>query len=177
MDFICLGIASPGIWEWYLDNVHDRKKITAINFKSKVLGWKDWHVMFDEDGKRTWETNRENNYMHDFCTGINTRPSCFICPFKGIDHVSDFTISDCWGLGESLSINDDKGLSALLIHSQKGVDLFEKVKDCFLLERHDAKELMLNNRATFGHLYVNVNREEFFKSEKWKEWKWVGKEY
>lgn len=177
LDFICLGIASPGIWEWYLDHVHDRKKIKAINFKSKICGWKDWHILFNEGGKKTWESNKENHYMHDFCTGINTRPSCFECPFKGIDHVSDFTISDCWGLGEDLEMNDDKGLSALLVHTNKGQKLFEKIKAGFILEEYDANRLMEGNRATFGHLYMNVNREAFFKEERWKQWKWIGKEY
>lgn len=177
LDFICLGVASPGIWDWYLDNVHNRQNIKGINFKSKILGWKDWHILFDEDGKKTWESNKENNYMHDFCTGINTRLSCFSCPFKGLDHVSDFTISDCWGLGETLKINDNKGLSALLIHTRKGMSLFEKIKDNFIFEEHDPYELMKGNRATFGHLYINNNREQFFREELWKNWKWVGKEY
>lgn len=177
MDFICLGIASPGIWEWYLDNVHERKSITAINFKSKICGWKDWHILIEENGKKTWESNKENHFMHDFCIGINTRPSCFSCPFKGIDHVSDFTVSDCWGLGEKLRINDNKGLSALLIHSKKGFDLFQEVRNNFILEEHDPNELMKDNRATFGHLYENSARKKFFEKEEWKRWVWSGKEY
>lgn len=177
LDLVCLGVASPGIWEWYLDHAHNRGEISEINFKSKVCGWKDWHILFHESGVKTWESNRENNYMHDFCTGINTRPSCFECPFKGVDSESDFTVSDCWGIGESLKINDDKGLSALIIHTKKGLRLFEKVKKCFVLEEHDAVELMKDNRAVFGHLYVNTRRDDFFHHERWKGWKWSGKEY
>ena len=40
MDFICHGVASPGIWNRYLEECKNIKHIVSIRFKDKIKGWK-----------------------------------------------------------------------------------------------------------------------------------------
>lgn len=58
------------------------------------------------------------------------RPACYKCAFKEINRPSDITLADFWGInGVVPEMNDDKGTSLVLIHSEKGKKLFEEIKN------------------------------------------------
>ena len=163
MDMVCFGIGAPGIWDEYLKNYHSKENITQVTFKDKVDGWKNWKTKIVEDNKEHYYSNRENFYMNSFLKRINIRMSCFECQFKGITRRSDITIADCWGIGEQSMINDDKGLSALLVHSDKGKKLFDYIKENMCYAKYDAYELMEGNWATLHSPSMNEQRKEFMK--------------
>lgn len=163
IDIICFGIASPGIWKDYLNAFHDVTKISQIVFKDKIDGWKNWKVKIHENDTEHYYGRKENLYMNSYLQRINIRPSCFHCPFKGIHRNSDFSIADCWGIGEkNKSLNDDKGLSALLLHTVKGQALFEKIKEKLRYEEYPPELLMEGNWALKNSPAENDARQEFF---------------
>lgn len=56
------------------------------------------------------------------------RRSCFVCPFKRIEREADITLADCWGASRLVpQIDDNKGLSSVIVHSKKGLSLWSKV--------------------------------------------------
>lgn len=59
------------------------------------------------------------------------RHSCGKCHFANTKRPSDITIADYWGWEKTdRDINkDDKGVSLILVNTEKGRELFEKVKD------------------------------------------------
>lgn len=59
------------------------------------------------------------------------RHSCGKCHFANTKRPSDITIADYWGWEKTdRNINkDDKGVSLILVNTEKGRELFEKVKD------------------------------------------------
>lgn len=163
LDFVCHGVASPGAWMAYLDQFEDRQQIKSIFFKSKIVSWKKWRfeVCYKERVKRT--RGYMNPFMRSFLVHANIRPSCFQCRFKGLNRPSDFTISDCWGIGEeNKRLNDDKGLSALLLHSDRAVRFFDSLKDLVEYEEYDPYVLMEGNFTTFYSLKEPEIRKAFF---------------
>ena len=59
------------------------------------------------------------------------RPSCYVCPYKSLEHPSDFTLADCWGIGRNMpAFNDNRGVSLLLINSEKAEKIFELINVC-----------------------------------------------
>lgn len=58
--------------------------------------------------------------MRGFLADLYTRPSCHACPAKQLKSGSDITLGDFWGI-ESLmpEIDDDKGVSAIIVNSDK----------------------------------------------------------
>lgn len=163
LDMVCFGIASPRLWQKYLTEFHDKKQISEVVFKDKTDGWKQWRVKITEDGRETLYERKENLYMNSYLQKINIRKSCFHCPFKGLQRISDFTIADCWGEGEkNQRLNDNRGLSALLIHTSKGKDLFEKIKNKTEYEEYDADILMKGNWAAYHAVEEPNRREQFF---------------
>lgn len=163
LDLVCFGIASPYIWQEYLKCFHDKKETRAIFFKDKTEGWKHWKVKFVEAGKSKLFERRDNLYMNSYLSRINIRKSCFCCPFKGLYRKSDFTLADCWGEGEkNQKMNDDKGLSAILIHTQKGKELFDHIKDEIVYQMYDADILMRGNWALYQSVSEPKDRARFF---------------
>ena len=52
-----------------------------------------------KDGSSAEQTFLIKSYMKTFMSGLNVRPSCSECAFKGIDRCSDLTFGDCWHIG------------------------------------------------------------------------------
>lgn len=69
-------------------------------------------------------------FMRLFLSEICLRPSCHNCYFKSLDRPSDFTLGDSWGIENYMpEMDDDKGTSVVLLHSEKAKEIFEKLKD------------------------------------------------
>ena len=164
MDFVCHGVASDLIWRDYVEELSKKDAIDNIVFKYKYKGWKKWyfHVLY-KNGNIRQRRGYLTRFMHSYLSYANIRPSCYECRFKRLKHNSDFTISDCWGIAEGdVEINDNKGLSALLIQSDKGLDLFNKIKDQLTLKRYSADELMEGNWTATKNVPKPDIREDFF---------------
>ena len=71
-----------------------------------------------------------NLYLRSMFLSWNIRPSCFNCPFKNAERLSDFTLADAWGVSKSVpEINDNKGLSSVIVHSSKGLKLWNSINE------------------------------------------------
>lgn len=132
VDFICHGTPSPKVWRLYLDEVTNNavRAIHDVQFRNKRQGWKrfNFDMTYDADGQHynisSW--HRENHYMRIFLDDVILRPSCYACKAKGGRSHSDLTIADFWGIGQlNPQLDDDKGTSLVLLHTEKGVASFE----------------------------------------------------
>ena len=71
------------------------------------------------------------SFTYLFYQHIMFRHSCGKCHFTNTKRPSDITLADFWGWEKTApNINkDDKGVSLILINTEKGRELFDKVKD------------------------------------------------
>ena len=130
IDLICMGIPSPIVWQKYLKAYFDGEKIQYINFKEKSIGWNSFCYYVKTDKREFKELGMENLYLQSMFRSWNMRPSCFSCPFKKEKRFSDFTLADCWGANKLVpSIDDNKGLSSVIVHSAKGQRLWQLLSD------------------------------------------------
>ena len=137
IDFICHGIPSPVIWEQYLKYRAGKdaggKRPETINLRDKKSGWSRYRYsnLFQYyGGKEYRELSTKNAYMKLFTGNLILRESCGSCSFKGYRRASDITLGDFWGIWEiSPEMDDDKGTSAVLLHSEKGEYYWEAVKE------------------------------------------------
>ena len=163
IDFVCHGVASRGIWKDYVTWLKKKGIINYIIFKSKVKGWKKWYFRVEYADKIYTHRGGMNSFMRSFLLYCNIRPSCYNCHFKGLNHNSEFTISDCWGIGEqNKELNDDKGLSALLIHNEKANYIFDKIKSKITYREYPAQTLMEGNWTAFESVKPHSCRDDFF---------------
>ena len=97
------------------------------------------------------------------------RESCSQCPYTNIKRVGDITVGDQWGIPKDSPYEDDKGLSLILINSDKGKQLFENIeknaertslKDCMQPQLKQPSKLHPDYQSfaydyeTKGFLYV-----------------------
>lgn len=129
-DFICHGTPSPLIWENYLSFIHTKynDNILAVNFRDKTLGWHKPQLKIIMEHHTQSGTEAQDAFYQLFYSNCILRKSCHICPYTSIKRVSDITMADFWGVENSYpQLDDNKGLSLLLINSQKGADIIGKL--------------------------------------------------
>lgn len=71
------------------------------------------------------------SFTYLFYQHIMFRHSCGKCHFTNTKRPSDITIADYWGWEKTApDMNkDDKGVSLVLVNTEKGRELFDKIKD------------------------------------------------
>lgn len=126
-DIICHGTSSPKIWRDYLKFIEmiNRKRIKNVNFRDKQLfGWSSHQESFVFRNKE-----KKQIFPFKFYNDLVLRPACYSCIFSNTDRPSDITLGDFWGWEKSVPEfnKDNKGISLLLINTEKGKLLFEKI--------------------------------------------------
>ena len=120
VEVACHGVPSPGLWRNYLQG---RQDVTHVNFRDKSTGWRDYSVVIGKQKKR----HDDDDYMACFLSNHSMRESCFNCPAKQGRSCADILIADLWGAKDFPGLqNDDKGMSAILVHSNRGLDFIRQ---------------------------------------------------
>lgn len=135
IDFICHGVPSPLAYNRYLDYLKSiyKSDVKQLDFRNKQSGWHNYSfsVVF-QNGQLYNNTVSQDYYLHSFIMNMNLRPSCYQCRFKHIHRQSDITIADYWGVENHFpKWADDKGVSLVMIHTEKGKQLFDSCCEMF----------------------------------------------
>ncbi len=130
IDVICHGVPSFSLC--YLFEKHFKKKIKRfISFRDKKDGWNSHYATTVEFVDNSILRDNSGFFSNGFSGFKMLRNSCYSCPYKDIHRCSDITIGDLWG-GHT-NTDDTKGLSLLLVNSEKGESIISKVKNAFEL--------------------------------------------
>lgn len=128
MDFICHGVPSPAVWKDYLDYMSRQGTIVKANFRDKsVAGWKEHKETFiySNGVKKVADSFRVLFYKN-----IMLRHSCAVCPYNVINHKSDVTIADFWGVDEIMpQMDGPEGTSMVICNTSKGQELIGRASD------------------------------------------------
>lgn len=165
MDFICHGVPSPLVWKKYLEEMKKSKQenIKNIYFRNKDIGWKNYSLKIVFDEKIYSNTLNNDLFMKGFLRDVYLRPSCYNCKFKKINRIGDITVADFWGIENILpKMDDDKGISLIVIHSEKGKQLFDKLSEKMILNEVNLNEAIKYNPSMISSVKYNEKRNEFF---------------
>lgn len=145
LDLICHGVPSNKVFQSYLNSFN---KVNSIDFRSKLNGWKRFSMVIDFDNKKRYENSFDNdNFFQLFLSNYILRPSCYNCKSKGKNRTSDFTVADFWGVDTIIpEMADDKGTSLLLINSDKGAEIFNKISNEIYYKKVDKSEALKYNK-------------------------------
>ncbi len=125
VDMVCHGSPSPLVWRQYISSVIGKGKLSDVNFRDKKTGWSHSVGTAKIDGKEI--------SIHPFRKLYSSRnilrPCCSRCPYTTIKRKSDLTLGDFWHIEMSLpEFKDEKGVSLVLIHTERGYDLFKNAQ-------------------------------------------------
>ena len=166
-DLICHGVPSPMVWRKYvqLRERLARAKTESVFFRDKAHGWKNWHLkMRFADGSSYELSQFKHPYIIAYLRGICSRLCCYDCAFKDRYRLADFTLADLWGVdGLIPEINDDKGVSLLLVNSGKAAAFLEKISASVRLYPLDFDAAVKENGALVESETRNPQREAFLR--------------
>lgn len=177
VDLICHSIPSPKVYRDYLKLIEKEEgsKIEKVDFRTKDRPW------IRDNSNRGFSYKVENSdemvikdffYKMFFNWKTIMRPSCERCPFTDTKRVSDITIADYWGIEEyAPELYDEKGVSSLLVNTEKGEKLLEKLEEKLELERRDFKEALEHQSRLKEPIEFPKTREKF-----WEDYKKIGLE-
>ena len=117
---ICHGVPSPLAWRRYLAHAARGKRPVAASFRDKRTGWRHYSVTVSTDGGEYSCPAASDPYMRAFLNDLDLRPCCYDCRFRGTARHADITLGDFWGAEKLMGPDDDRGVSLLLTHTQKG---------------------------------------------------------
>lgn len=165
-DLICHGVPTPKLWK---DYVAYRERISGSPARRtfsrhKFYGWKRYSVLFKFSNNTEYRAPLTDDiYMKAFLRNLCLRPSCYSCAFKSKDRVSDITLADFWGIQNVIpDMDDDKGTSLVVIHSEKGQRIFEKIKKNLTYKETDLEQAIIYNKSMIKSVEKPKKREKFF---------------
>lgn len=128
IDIVRHGVPSPVVWNSFLNWMENKYhgKVSSVNFRDKRYGWMAHFESVIIKGRiRVADFYRAIFYKH-----FSLRPCCFKCPYANTNRISDITIADAWGVDRKHSyFNDDKGVSLVILNTEKGITYFERAKE------------------------------------------------
>lgn len=190
VDFLCHGVPSPGVWRKYVEkeiiplapcaragknsvlnlSINAVSVITDIEFRDKSYrGWKKYSFVVrqksaskaDKNTVLLSDSHYDNPYMRGFLSDVFLRPSCYDCKCKNGRSGSDITIGDFWCADKvDKNIDDDKGLSLILINNSDKVLLDES--KCYYKEFLYESIRHLNGGFVEKHKKKLIRRLSFY---------------
>ena len=132
VDMVCHGVPSPAVWMDYVKYMENDVHAEMNNyvFRNKEVGWRNYNVKASfVDGSVRRNDRKSRTYVQLFSRDVMLRPSCYYCPYSKMSRCSDLTIGDFWGIEDiDEGFSDNKGVSMLLVNTEKGQALWERCK-------------------------------------------------
>lgn len=164
VDVACHGVPGPGLWEIYVKALEKRHgaRMTSVDFRDKSKGWRHYCFKTSYAQKDVCVKAVDDPYMALFMQDMTLRPSCYCCPARNGRSRSDLTLSDLWSVRTAMpQLNDDRGVSGVLVNSTAGADLLRNLKADFIVEV-PVGDVMAENGGFAESLAIPEKRTEFF---------------
>lgn len=166
IELVCHGIPSDRLLGAYIAMQEKAygAPLVKLEFRSKDLGWHRSAVKMEfANGKVYREPIALNAYMNGFLGNCTLKGSCYHCPFRNFSAGGDIILGDLWGAEVSMPhLDDNKGLSAMLVLSGKGQALVERLP--LLMEPCELDAVIRNNQSLVRSAEPSSLRESFYAS-------------
>lgn len=177
VEVICHAAPSPLAWKKFLEKraaasakgrdiarpeaVIDRR----ISFRRKNWGWKRFslslHFMNDKEYLLDLYTD---TFLRGFLSELYNRPSCHECSARELRSGADITLGDYWNVHQRFpDMDDDAGTSVVLVDSEKGEALVNRIVPLCDLNASDYADVRRTNPAVYRSTNPHLKRALFFK--------------
>lgn len=130
-DIVCHGVPNQKLFKKYLNWLGKKynSEVSSYSFRNKEKrGWGLTAKVVFNNGKTKYIPSDNDPYYNNFLECKTYRKSCYQCHYTAFTRESDITLADYWGI---LSVHpefySEKGVSLILVNSEKGKKIFEKI--------------------------------------------------
>ena len=166
VDLVCRGVNSPTVYMMFLKELERiyGAKVSRVGFKDKTYGWnKSCTKVEFENGEAYLQDRFSDLFMKGFTkANLYMRASCSECKYKTFPRGSDITVADFWRIKLQDETQDiDKGTSLVMINSERGEALFDRLKDRLFYETKTLDEAKFGNPCITKPAKANENKQDF----------------
>ena len=174
ISIICHGVPSPMVFKKYIEEKERREedKIETIGFRNKKEGWHKFSMLYTyKDGKKQTQVFEKDKYMEGFLNNYTLREACYNCQMRfEKKNSSDMIIGDFWGIENVFpEMDDDKGISAIVINSKNGERLFQKITEKMEYRETTLEDILRANPCLKAPVAYTKKRQKFFDMIKYNE--------
>lgn len=183
IDIICHGVPNAQIFQAYIDRMKQKLhgEIVNVNFRDKAYGrgYNGSISYIDKAGaiRKKKMPLQGFSYYKLFLDATICRNNCYYCKYASLRRPGDITIGDYWGIenvhpellmSNGGEWNSEKGISGVIVNSEKGCDLLSLVASRFKIVKSTTESIRKGNRQLNQPSSANRNRDtilELFKSK------------
>lgn len=135
VELICHGPTSVKVHRNYIEHLQNKfdGKIVDFSVKRKKDSWTPGYLYAEFDNGKTFsEEFYHTEYGYAFA--VMAKKQCYSCKFRGNNRTGDIMIGDFWGANENDSFWNKKGVSAILVHNEKGLQWLKSNNELQLFE-------------------------------------------
>ena len=171
VDLVCHGVPSQKMLNDNIDLYSEKREKINVWFRQKerssfkcdapwriAYGW-----FYQTSHMRTPRGVKyyKDPYMFGFLAPLTFRSSCYTCRYANISRCSDFTLGDFWGLDKNAGFVNGKGVSVVLVNTDKAVGIWSEVSmHCKCVQR-DVVEAQKGNGQLQAPSRRHRNYENF----------------
>lgn len=179
VDLFCKGVPSQKIHQKFIELLEKKAGSRIVDFhpKHKIKGWGKIYT------KVTY-ANGKVNYIHSpldplfVMQGLDVRPSCAKCNYKGLTRVSDISIGDFWGVKGISAAQEKKGVSAVIANTAQGEEALAQLGDKIVKEKSTIFEVSNKKNAGYSQkIALGKEYEAFYDDLERKPFEKVLKQY
>ena len=149
MDMCCHGAPSQTLLNEHLAYL-GWPNSEKVEFRKKLPSGIEYaFTLYDRRGKCTYSHRAQKDYyMTGFLNGLFMRESCFNCQFARPERCADMTLADHWAMGmsEDPEMVISKGISTVLVNTEKGARLFSQAQSLLVYEERPMPEALRNGQ-------------------------------
>lgn len=151
IDVICHGTPKNKIWQEYIKEIEEKfnSKIKNVEFRYNNEEEPEKNYMIELlDGQKVNMQLYDSIFGKAFLKNMILHNCCYKCNFNNFNNYSDITLADAHGY-----VNEKypRKRSLIIIHTEKGNDLFEQIKDNLILFEDYSKETLINSNYPIIH--------------------------
>lgn len=159
-DIVCHGVPSSKLFGDYLQLYAEKKKcsIQDFKFRDKAQGWGlNAKITYADKAGKTHAKNipsGASSYYDLFLKAETYRESCYACKYATSSRIGDLTLGDYWGFQKEHpelleeaggGYSDIRGVSCLLVNTQKGKKLLALLAEDLLLAPSSVEKVARGN--------------------------------
>ena len=166
-EVVCHGVPSKMAfdkWLWDLEKKHFGEKPISMVWRDKTNGWGPNYVTYKFSNNTVWSApSQQSLFQKGFLDNLYLRPSCYNCRYARLPRIADISLADFWGYkGKLKEANCNKGLSIVIVSTDKGFSIFEGLADKVVKESVNIDLVKRCSRHVWLHPAENKKRVPFF---------------
>lgn len=170
VDVVCHGTTSVKLFEKYIEEFEKRtqSKVFSTHFRDKREGWRQFSLtsltrLVSGEEKKYSKNLNEDSFLQLFLNNLCLNKSCVECRYAKLPRIADISLGDFWNVSEvHPELNDDKGVSVVLLNTDHGEELFSSVASSLKQCNSFLDKAILGNPCIFRASKEHFRRPEFF---------------